>query len=288
MPPPRSWRRRRGRARPARSLPAHATGLRAPGTLQRVDDRPERDRVVERVEPELERGDDAEVGARAAESPEQVRMFLLGGAHDPLVRRDELDREQVVDRQAVLALESAHAAAERQPRNPGVRHDPDGADEAVLLRRVVEVAEERAAADAGNPTLRVNLNAPHAGEVDHDPVVAGREPRNAVAAAANRNHELLLARESKCRDDVVDARRPNDERGPPVGHPVPDRACSVVPGVVREDDLAAERLAEGAQASHAGEPSRWAAPLRTPRRSRALATRLDGRRRRPRGSRCAS
>ena len=88
----------------------------------------------------------------------------------------------------------------------------------------------------------------HAGEVDHDPVVAGREPGDAVAAAADRDHELLLARESKCRDDVVDVRRPNDERGPPVGHPVPDRARPVVPGVVREDDLAGERLAEGAQA----------------------------------------
>ena len=117
-------------------------GCELAGTLQRVDDSPEGDRVVERVEPELERGDDAEVGACAAEPPEQVRVLVLGGAHDPAVRRDELDREQVVDRQAVLALEPAHAAAEREPGDPGVRHDPDRADEAVLLRRVVEVAEE--------------------------------------------------------------------------------------------------------------------------------------------------
>ena len=92
--------------------------------------------------------------------------------------------------------------------------------------------------------LRVDVGAAHPGEVDHDPVVAGREPGDAVAAAAHRDQELLLAGEAERLDDVVDATGPHDERGAPVGHPVPDRASRVVPGVVREDDLAGEPLAE--------------------------------------------
>ena len=75
-----------------------------------------------------------------------------------------------------------------------------------------------------------------------------------MAAAPNCDHELLLSREAKCRDDVAGAGRPDDERRPTVDHPVPDRARRVVAGVVGEHDLAAERLAEGAQAPHAGEP----------------------------------
>jgi hypothetical protein len=71
-----------------------------------------------------------------------------------------------------------------------------------------------------------------------------------VAAAADCDHEARLAREAKRRDEVVDLRRPNDERGAPVGHPVPDGARLVVAGVFRENDLAAERLAEGAEAPH--------------------------------------
>ena len=56
--------------------------------------------------------------------------------------------------------------------------------------------------------------------------------------------ELLLAGEAERLDDVVDVDGPHDERGAAVGHPVPDRASRVVPGVVREDDLAGEPLAE--------------------------------------------
>jgi hypothetical protein len=47
---------------------------------------------------------------------------------------DELDLEQAVDRQPVLALEPADAAAEGQPGNAGVRDGAGGDREAALLR----------------------------------------------------------------------------------------------------------------------------------------------------------
>ena len=85
------------------------------GALQRVSDRSVCDRVVERVEPELEPGGDPEVRAGASEPPEELGMLVLGRAHDPAVGHDQLDREQVVDREAVLPLQPPHPAAEREP-----------------------------------------------------------------------------------------------------------------------------------------------------------------------------
>jgi hypothetical protein len=82
-------------------------------------------------------------------------VLVRGGGHEPAVGRDELDREQVVDRQAVLAREPADAAAERQPGDPGVRDLAAGDGEAVRLRLAVEVAPERAC-------LRVVMAAPFA------------------------------------------------------------------------------------------------------------------------------
>jgi hypothetical protein len=68
-------------------------------TLDWMDDRAVRDRLFKRMELELEGGRDPEVGARAAEPPEQVGMLLLAGADDPAVRGHEVDRAQAVDRE---------------------------------------------------------------------------------------------------------------------------------------------------------------------------------------------
>src|SRR5712691_3669414 len=83
-------------------------------SIDRKRDHTHEDRPFERMQPELERRGNAEIRASAAQTPEQVRILLVGSADLLAVRGDEIDREQVVDCQAVLALESAHAAAQRQ------------------------------------------------------------------------------------------------------------------------------------------------------------------------------
>jgi hypothetical protein len=121
-----------------------------------------------------------------------------------------------------------------------VRDDADRADEAESLRLVVEVAEERAAADACDAALRIDAHAAHARKVDHDPVVTGREARNAVPAAAHRDRKLLRSREADGRDDVGGTRRADDHRRAAVDHPVPDRARRLVRRILREDHLTRE------------------------------------------------
>ena len=85
----------------------------------------------ERVQRQLERGDDAEAAAAAAQRPEQLGVLVLGGAHDPAVPGDELGGDEVVAGQPVLALEPARAAAEREPGDAGGGDAPAGRGEPV-------------------------------------------------------------------------------------------------------------------------------------------------------------
>ena len=73
------------------------------------------------------------------------------------VGRDELHGEDVVDRQPESALQPAHPAAERQAPDARVRDDAHRADEAVPLRRVVELTQQRPATHARGARLRIDL-----------------------------------------------------------------------------------------------------------------------------------
>ena len=217
------------------------------GPLDRMGDRAVRDRTLEGMQLELERRHDPEVRAGPAHPPEELGILVLARPHDLAVRGHELDRTEAVDRQAELALQPAHPAAEREAGHSRVGDDADRADEPVRLRGVVELGEQRAAAHAGGAPLGIDVGAAHPREVDHDAVVAGREAGDAVAAAPDGDDELLLTGEAEGRDDVVGARRPHDQRGPTVDHAVPDRARLVVAGVVGAHDLARESVGQLAQ-----------------------------------------
>ena len=209
-----------------------------------MGDRAVRDQPLEGMQAELERRHDSEVRAGPAHAPEELGILVLACPQYPAVRGHELDRKQAVDREPELALQPAHPAAEREAGHPGVGDNADRADEPVRLRGVVELGEERAAAHAGSAPLRIDIGAAHAREVDHDAVVARREAGDAVAAAPNRDDELLLTGEAEGRDDVVGAGRPHDQGRPTVDHAVPDRARIVVAGVVGAHDLAGESVGQ--------------------------------------------
>ena len=119
------------------------------------------DGSVERMQAELEGSDDPEVGACSSDSPEEVRVLLLAGPHEPSVGRHELDGQEVVDGEAEPPLKPSHAAAQRQPRDSRVPDDSDRADEPERLRLLVELAEERAPVCARDAPLRVDLHAAH-------------------------------------------------------------------------------------------------------------------------------
>src|SRR6185503_1246998 len=57
------------------------------------------------MEAELERGDDPEVAAAPAQTPEQVRVLFLAGSQELAVGGDDVGGKQVVAGQAVLTQE---------------------------------------------------------------------------------------------------------------------------------------------------------------------------------------
>ena len=101
-----------------------------------------------------------------SKTPEQVRVFFIADVAHRAVRGHEFYREQVVDREAVLWLEAAHAASEREPRDPGVTDDADRTRESVLLRSAVELLEQRASLHSRDPLSWIDLDGPHAREID--------------------------------------------------------------------------------------------------------------------------
>ena len=203
------------------------------------------------VQTELERGHDAEVRPGPAHPPEEVGVLRLAHVEQLAVGRDEIHREEVVDREAEPPLEPAHPAAEREPGHPGVTDDAHGTSEPERLRLTVELAEERSAVHLRRPLLRIDADTPHQGEVDHDAVVAGREAADAVTTRPDRDHEVLLSRETDRTDHVVDVAAAGDDRRVAIDHPVPDDPGRVVVGASRQHDLTAERLAERCERVHA-------------------------------------
>src|SRR5689334_2030753 len=99
------------------------------------------------MEVELERDDDAEVAAAAANGPEELGVLPRARMHQLAVRGHDVGRDQVVDRHAEGARQPAEAAAEGEARDPGRRVDPGGKGEAEGLRLLVDVAESGARAD---------------------------------------------------------------------------------------------------------------------------------------------
>ena len=147
---------------------------------------------VHRVHLEQERGDDAEVAAAAANGPEQVGVLLGIGGHEPAVGQHHVHFEDVVDGEAAFAGEMTEPAAQRQPADAGGRDDAGRHGIAERVRRVIDIAPRAAAFDAHGLRDRVDANALHPRQLDHQAVVArcrgrrrcGRRPGWRAASSA--------------------------------------------------------------------------------------------------------
>ena len=89
--------------------------------------------------------------------------------------------QQSVAGEAELRGQVADPAAEREAGDPGRADHASRGDEAVGLRRAVEVEPGRAALRAGDTGARVDVDPRHQREVDHEPVVARRSGRPGCA-----------------------------------------------------------------------------------------------------------
>ena len=170
-----------------------------------------------------------------------VALAWIGRA----VRRDEIDAEETVDRQAVRPDEPTDAATERQAGEAGAGDHPDRHDEPVWLGRAVDVGEGRATGDPDLSCSRIHLHIVQSAQVQDDATVNAPIPGHVVATAADRQWDAEGPRGPDGRADVFDTGGANHCDRPAIDHPVPD-----APGVLESVpaglmDSAGDLVAQG-------------------------------------------
>ena len=199
------------------------------------------DNLAERMQSVLEPGRDAEVAAAPAQGPEEVRMGFLGDVQHLAVRGHQLDGEQVVDGEAVDAVQPAEPAAERESGDSRRRDDSARGRQPVQRGLLVELAPRDASLCSHGLRGRIDVDALHLGEVDHQTAFCDGSAGHAVPAAAYGDLQPRLAREGDRVHDVCRAAAPRDQRGTLVDQAVVDPARLLVALVPRIDDLTGER-----------------------------------------------
>ena len=174
-----------------------------------------RRRRADRVQPELELGDDAEVAAAAAQRPREIALVVARLDRAPSAIDHRGGRARLSHGQAE-AREPADAAAEREPRRRpsptrarrrGAGHAPGSPRRA---SPAVTPAPRRTRCAAGSTSMLL-----HRREVDHQAAVDDGVRRPAVAAAAHGDRQALArgrtrraAATSLRADAAGDQRRP--------------------------------------------------------------------------------
>ena len=203
-----------------------------PGVGQRT-----REHRGDRVQPVDERRDHGEVAAAAPQPPQQVGVFVRPDLQDVAAGGDDLRTDQVVAREAVPRVEPPEPTTEGQPGDPGAGHHPERGGQSVTLRRSVELPEQQPGPGVRDPLDRIDGHVLHAREVEHDPPVADCVPRDAVAAAADGQHEVVIAGVPDPRCDVARVPASDDRQRSPVDHRVEHGAGVVVPRIVGADHV---------------------------------------------------
>ncbi len=186
----------------------------------------------------------AEVAAAAPKRPEEVRVFRGARRSELTVGRHDVRRNQVVDREAVLAHQPAETAAERQPDDAGVRDRAAGGCESKCLRLVVQLAPEYATLSSCRSRDWIDTNTLHRCHVDHEAAVVRAIARGAVAATPNRQTQRMCSSESHGLLHVGDTGAPRDQSGPAIDVAVPDVPSVLVPRVIGRHHVAAQRTSE--------------------------------------------
>ena len=195
---------------------------------------------VDRVRSVLERSDDAEVATPTLVRPEQVRVVGVAGGDDPPVGEDDLGRLEVVDGHAVLAHEPTQTAAERQSGDPRRGDHAAGGRQSVDVGRAVVFVPGHAGLRAHPPRRRIDMDAAHRREIDHEPALGCREPCDVVASAADRHLDASLAAEVDGVANVSGVRATRHEPWVLVDQAVVDAPGGVVPGGVGSEELSVE------------------------------------------------
>jgi hypothetical protein len=189
------------------------------------------------IEAKLEFGDDSEVSAGPSHTPEEVGVLVCARLDELPIRRNEVYRQELVDREPVLTHEPADPAAECEPGKPRVSDDPGRDGESKGLCLAVELSKKDTRLGPGRSSLRVDADASHQGEVDYQSIVTHGEAGEAVTAAAHGHPEAGPARKLHRADYIGDPGAASDEIRTTVDCAVPYSSVFLVGRVIGMNDL---------------------------------------------------
>jgi hypothetical protein len=151
--------------------------------------------VPNRVHAKGEGGSDPEVSAAsAAQRPEEIGVLTLTGAQHIAIGVDQLDGEEVVAREPILAREKADAAAESQAGDTDARAGPGGDGHAMVPQAAVAIHQTHPGADDRLPARYIDDDLIQAADVDHQTAIDDRERFVAMPPGASTEGDFLLAR----------------------------------------------------------------------------------------------
>nr|WP_254453717.1 hypothetical protein [Siccirubricoccus sp. G192] len=127
-----------------------------------------------------------------------------------------------------------------RPAMPVEETTPPRGGEAVELCLAVEPVPGDAALRAGGACPRIDMDALHQGQVEHQAALGRRAPRDIVAAAADGDLQPLVARQLHRIDDVGQAAAAGDECRALVDEAVMHLPGVLVARIARPQDLSHE------------------------------------------------
>src|SRR5712691_1391974 len=176
----------------------------------------------------LKGGDHAEVAAAAPDAPEEVWVLSGTDVAELTVGGDDIGGDEVVAGQAVLARQPADAATQGEAGDARIGVGAAGGSQAEGLGLVIEFPPFDAALGSDGAPDRVNTDALHPAEINHQATVTHAVARDVMATAAHRHQQTVGAGKIDRVNHVGEARTESDECRPLVDIVIPDLASLVV------------------------------------------------------------
>src|ERR1051325_1354881 len=129
---------------------------------------------------------------RSPNTPEQILVFTRAGLPQLSIRRHDLDREEIVDCEAMFTSEPTLPTAKGQPRDARRRDGADRSGEAEMLGCAVEFGPDHSGFRAHHPRSRVNVDGLHWRQVDHQTAFGYRFAGDIVSSIFHGNEVAMV------------------------------------------------------------------------------------------------
>src|SRR6266849_287639 len=164
----------------------------------------------DRVQGEFERGDDAEVPATTAQTPEEIGVAVFVDLQQTSIGGNELNRAHTRGAEAILAHEPAETAAEQ------ITDDSNGCGEPIEwgqpkgVSRLDHICPFHTWLHACCRCPWIDLQTGHIGEVDQDRAIS--RVRMSMTSTLHRDGESVLTCKGDCGEHISGNGRHDDER----------------------------------------------------------------------------